>query len=237
MIAEFLSYLHELCIFMADYAMVVVYAHIVPEWYDVLTNFLIAGFIFGSAFLSATVAESRRHKMKLHFLLGLVAPYIYPLVLALRLKIAQEAVEEEEGIDELTITSNAMTARLRDIQEAQQKEHNQKLKRVRPETEYQREQKEKAAAQNIQLAEFAVDDDAPTEDGTVFDRRFFQGLAVDSSGAKAGPFKLILANGAEYHVNHITNIQKDLASFEIDVSGSIKNIRVKFDKIKSFNKI
>jgi len=239
MISEILSYLLDAWNIVVDYTMLAFYAQIVPDWHFILQVFLIAAFLLGSAFLSATIAESRRHKMKLHFLLGLLIPYIYPLVMAFTIKTAQEVIDIEEEFDPLSGLSNAMSEKLKDIQKEQQDKHDKRLKRVT--SENQEEEIDEAAeveqAEQVVPEEETLEVEEIVEEVPVFCQRYFQNLAVDSSGAKAGPFKMVVLNGSPFKVCQIKNIQADMASFEVEVSGKTKNIRIKYDNILTFDKI
>ncbi|MCK4982093.1 MAG: hypothetical protein KAS17_04165 [Victivallaceae bacterium] len=237
MISKILSYLLDAWETVVDFAMMAVYARVVPDWHFILQAFLIAAFFLGSAFLSATIAESRRHKMKFHFLLGLFIPYIYPLVMALRMKTAQEKVDIEEAFDPLSGLSNTMSEKLKDIQQEQHNKHDKRVKRVIPEKETKEVAEDEQAEQVVPEEEILEVEEIVEEEKPVFTQRYFQGVAVDSSGAKAGPFNLVVLNGSQFKVCQIKNIQADMASFEVDVSGKIKNIRIKYDNIKTFEKI
>jgi len=225
MISKILSYLLDAWETVVDFAMMAFYARIVPDWHFILQAFLIAAFFLGSAFLAAMIAESRRHKMKFHFMLGLLIPYIYPLVMALRIKTAQEKVDIDEAFDPLSGLSNTMSANLKDIQGKQKKKRDKRVKRIVPENQ------EDEAAEAVEAVE-AVEEEKPA-----FSQRYFQEVAVDSSGAKAGPFNLVVLNDSQFKVCQIKNIQADMASFEVDVNGKIKNIRIKYDNIKTFEEI
>ncbi len=239
MIAEILSYLLAAWKTAVDYLMVSVHAEISPDWRFILNIFLIAAFILGSAFLTATIAESRRHKIKFHFLLGLLIPYIYPLILALRLKTAQEAIEAEEEIDPLSGLASAMSERLKDIQQAQQSERDKRIKRIKPEKQEDEVTETEQTEQIGQVEQTEVENPAEevVEEKSAFSQRYFQEAAVDNSGTKAGPFKLVMMNGSKFKVCQIKNIQADMASFEVEVNGKLKNIRIKYDNILSFAKI
>ncbi len=232
MISEFLNYLLEICVTAGDYAMALFYGRIIPDWHFVLQVCLIAVVFLGSAFLAATIAENRNHKMKLHFLLGLLVPYLYPVVLVFYLKTVQAAAEAEDEIDPLSDLSSAMTERLKDIKKTQAEERSKKVKRVQSGIE-----EENNKTNEVKQDEQVETEDVVQEELSVFTRRYFQDLAVDSSGAKAGPFKLVALNGSEFNVSRIKNIQKDMASFEVDVHGRTKNIRIRYNNIKKFNKI
>jgi hypothetical protein len=239
MVNEILKDLLDAWETLVDFAMMAVYARVVPDWHFILQVFLIAAFCFGSAFLTATIAESRRHKIKLHFLLGLLIPYIYPLVIALRMKTVQEKIDIEEEVDPLGGLSNTMSEKLKGIQEKQQKDRNKRLKRVTPEKpeEETGEVAEVEQAEQIVPEEGRSEVEEAVEEESGFTQRYFQEIAVDSSGAKAGPFNLVVMNGSLFKVCQIKNIQADMASFEVDVKGKIKNIRIKYDNISSFDKI
>lgn len=253
MISEILNDLLDTWFTLVDFAMMAVYARVVPDWRFILRIFLLAGFVLGSGFLAATIAESRRHKMKFHFLLGLIAPYIYPLFIALRMKTVKEVLDVEEEFDPLADLSNSMSARFKDIQEEQKSKHDKRIKRLVPENnkEEQPETVEdtgQAEETPIEASEAeAVVEENPIEASETeavvkeavfaFNQRYFQEIAVDSSGAKAGPFKLVVMNGNEFKVSQIKNIQADMASFEVEVKEKVKNIRIKYDNIEIFEKI
>ena len=244
MITEYLGCLRDLWSLGIKFASLPFYAETEVGWQFVLRIFLIAAFFTGSAFLAATVAESRRHRIRYHIIFGLICPYIYPFVLALILKTKVEAEEAEEETDPLSGLGSSMTDRLKSIQADQKADRDKRVKRIsgeEAETGTEAEAKpeenevvEPEAAEEAPKVEEAVEEAVP-QGG--FNQRYFQSLAVDSSGAKAGPFKMEVANGTEFTVCSINTIQENIASFEIDVKGKTKNIRVKYDSIVSFEKI
>ena len=237
MIYEILAYMLNAWEDFVDYMMMGVYARVIPDWRFILWVFLIGAFLLGSAFLTATIAESRRHKIKYHFMLGLIAPYIYPLVLAFRLKVAQEAIDIEDEIDPLSSLSSSMSARLKDIQDEQESKRDKKVKRLAPKEEALEEEVLEEEQMEEIVEETAVENEEIVEESSVFNQRYFQELAVDSSGAKSGPFNLVVLNGTRFKIEQIKNIQVDMASFEVEVKGKLKNIRIKYDNIESFEKI
>ena len=249
MVSEILNGLFKAWSDFLDFAMMAVYAQVVPDWRFIFRIFVLAAFLFGSAFLSATIAESRRHKMKFHFLLGLILPYIYPLVIALRMKTIEEVLDVEEQFDPLADLSGSMSARFKEIQDEQKAKHNEKMKRFMPQKEQdigeeetaeiveEQEQTEKVEQEASETVETTVDPAETEEAVQVFNQRYFQDIAVDSSGAKTGPFNLVVKNGTQFKVAQIKTIQADMASFEIEVKGKLKNIRIKYDNIETFEKI
>ena len=234
MITEILNDLLDAWLTLVDFAMMAVYARVVPDWRFILRIFLIGAFFLGSAFLAATIAESRRHKMKFHFLLGLLVPYIYPLLIALRMKTVQEVIDIEEEFDPLSGLSNTMSERLKDIQKEQKIKHDKKIQRITPGKEKDIEEESDKTTESEQLEQ--VKEVVP-EEKAAFSQRYFQEAAVDSSGAKAGPFNLVVQNGTQFKVCQIKNIQADMASFEVEVKGKVKNIRIKYDNILTFDNI
>ena len=235
--AEFLNTLLDAWEDFVDFTMMAVYARSVPDWRFVLRVFLLAALLFGSAFLSATIAETRRHKMKFHFLLGLVLPYIYPVFIALRMKTVQEVLDIEEEHDPLEDLSSDMSARLKEIQQGQKVENSQRIKSRAPKEEVIVEEavETEEAVEAVEAVE--AEEVLEVEEASVYNQRYFQSLAVDSTGAKVGPFNLAIQNGTVFKVCQIKNIQVDMASFEVDVNGKIKNIRIKYENIVSFEKI
>jgi len=100
-----------------------------------------------------------------------------------------------------------------------------------------REEAEEVEPEAAETVESVETEDVVEEPASIFTQRYFQGIAVDSSGAKAGPFKLVVKNGTQFRVSQIKTIQSDMASFEIEVKGKLKNIRIKYDNIETFEKI
>ena len=164
--------------------------------------------------------------MKLHFLLGVLIPYVYPVILAFRLKVAQEAEEAADAIDPLSDLSNSMTERYNEIKE----EHEEKTAIRRK--KFQLPEKEEVKAEEKPEIEEEIE-----AEESLFTKRYFEDIAVDSFGAKIGPFKLVMDNGSEFKVCQIKNIKDDIASFEVEVKGELKNIRIKYIKIERFEKI
>lgn len=252
MVSEILNGLSKAWSELLDLIMMTVYAQVTPDWRFILRVFVLAAILFGSAFLSATIAESRRHKMKFHFLLGLVLPYIYPLIIALRMKTIEEVLDIEEQFDPLADLSSSVSARFKEIQDEQKSKHDERVKRLIPKKEQETveeeppevvEEQEQTGEVELEGVETAKAEEAPAIEETVeeaapvFTQRYFQSLAVDSSGEKAGPFNLVVKNGTQFQVAQIKTIQEDMASFEIEVKGKLKNIRIKYDNIESFEKI
>ena len=252
MVSEILNGLFKTWSDFWDFAMMAVYARVVPDWRFIFRIFVLAAFLFGSAFLSATIAESRRHKMKFHFLLGLILPYIYPLVIALRMKTIEEVLDIEEQFDPLANLSGSMSARFKEIQDEQKAKHDEKMKRFMPQKEQetgeeetaeiveeqeQTEKVEQEASETVETTGGAEMEEVVEEAVPVFTQRYFQNIAVDSSGAKTGPFNLVVKNGTQFKVVQIKTIQTDMASFEIEVKGKLKNIRIKYDNIETFEEI
>ena len=250
MVSEIVNELLDIWGTLVDFAMMAVYARVVPDWRFILRIFLLAAFVLGSGFLAATIAESRRHKMKFHFLLGVLVPYIYPLIIAFRMKTVEEVLEIEEEFDPLADLSNSMSARFKEIQEEQKNKHDNRIKHRFPGGKKGEEEKEEEQVEEVPAVENeteAVVEENPVETGETeavigeaapeFNQRYFQEIAVDSSGAKAGPFNLVVKNGNQFKVCQIKNIQADMASFEVEVKENIKNIRIKYDNIETFEKI
>ena len=242
MIAKYLKHLSDAWGTGWDYLMALFYARTVPDWHFFFWVCLIAAIIMGSAFLSATIAENRNHKMKLHFLLGLLVPYIYPFILGLRLKMAQAAIDEEE-IDPLSGLSLNITGKFKDIQKAKEEANRKRRTRLKPKTEEEEAEANSTADEDNEdesVEEIPAEPepaDAVQQEPIIFTQRHFQDIAVDDTGARIGPFRLLTKNGLEFKVCQIKNIQKDMASFEVEVKGSTKNIRIKYDNIEVFDKI
>ncbi|MDD5729333.1 MAG: hypothetical protein PHV59_12295 [Victivallales bacterium] len=257
MIVKFLAYVQGLWHSAADFASLPFYADIEPGWHFILRAFLIAVFCFGSAFLAATIAESRRHKLKFHFLLGLILPWIYPVVQFFILKPKSEPTAADEEVEAAKVLSDAMTDRLRNITASSEAKHAERIKGLQrkktggeaepvPESSADTEAVPEPESIRLEPEPAKVEpepektEDVPEKTGAgkgIFTQRYFQAVAVDSSGAKVGPFKVVVSNGNEFTVSCIKNIQSDLASFEIDARGKSKSIRIRYENIVSFEKL
>ncbi|HCE46098.1 MAG TPA: hypothetical protein DET40_21345 [Lentisphaeria bacterium] len=77
-----------------------------PEWGHIILTSIFIAFILGSPFAAATIAEIRGQNRLLHFCLGLLLPWVYPVYTFIRLakeparNIEEKAKGEEESSEE-----------------------------------------------------------------------------------------------------------------------------------------
>ncbi|MCP3965868.1 MAG: hypothetical protein GY750_01610 [Lentisphaerae bacterium] len=215
-----------------SFIMVVFRAGVWPDWQIIGYAFIIYAFWLGSGFLAATIAEMRGHKVLLHFFLGLLAPYIYPGYLAFKLRTAKA---KETSIDEMLDVGESanLTSSLLNIKVKQNQERAQRQRLKLP----TKEELEAKAVESINPIKDDLEAQPVETDGRVYDKRFFENLAVESSGERAGPFEVFVNNGTRLEILNIKSIQDDLAVFEIQAGKKIKSIRIKYQNIISFNKI
>jgi len=78
-----------------------------PDWPAISKTCALVTFWLGSAFFAATVAELKNRSRLVHFIGGLLVPWIYPFVILFRLeRKSDRPVEEEEEIPNETAAPN-----------------------------------------------------------------------------------------------------------------------------------
>jgi hypothetical protein len=205
-----------------------------PDWHTVVVAAIAIIACLGSAFLSATIAEMGGHRMTLHFICGLILPYIYPIILTFKMKRIERKEEEIEEI-ESGGESYTLTARLMNIKEAQEEQRKTRRKTPLPqEIEQEPQYPEEGPQEDVPAEEQPEAEPESAISG--FSRRYFESMAVDSSGDRTGPFEIALKDGRVLTVRAIKGIQDELAVFELELDGNVKSIRLKYDKIESFDK-
>ncbi|MFA6104454.1 MAG: hypothetical protein WCV67_17195 [Victivallaceae bacterium] len=230
-----------------------------PEFYWLWFFFIIFTVWLASGFIAATIAEMRSHKMKLHFCMGLLLPYVYPFLLLNHLKKLAH-VEKVDQIEEEVGETYQLTAKL--MGKIEEKEAVKQAK-----IDARRLFKEKTASSAADRLEAAGLKSAPiaapeqsgeslaapapapapepeiqtkavSAEPSKFTRGFFESLSVDEAGNRVGPFSIKLKDHSALTAETIKSVQDDLAIFEIlNKNGDIKNIRIKFANIESCEKM
>ena len=236
-----------------------------PDFYWIWFFFIIFTVWLASGFIAATIAEMRSHKMKLHFCMGLLLPYVYPYLLLNHLK-KRAHVEKVEQIEEEVGETYQLTAKLMDKIEEKDAVRQAKI-------DARRLFKEKTASSAVDRMEAAGLRSAPIAapepaeeqltaapapepvppvqeqpavsktqevdaEPSKFTRGYFESLAVDEAGNRVGPFSIKLKDYSSLTAETIKSVQDDLAIFEIlNRNGEIKNIRIKFANIESCEKM
>ncbi len=79
-----------------------------PDWYSLMTTSIVIVLLLGSPFAAATMAELRGKNRFVHFMLGLILPWAYPVYMFLRL--IREPVKEIPVKQEETMVEEDMKA-------------------------------------------------------------------------------------------------------------------------------
>ncbi len=235
-----------------------------PEFYWIWFFFILFTVWLASGFIAATIAEMRSHKMKLHFCMGLLLPYVYPFLLLNHLKRLAH-VEKVEQVEVEVGETYQLTAKLMGKIEEKDALKQSKI-------DARRLFKEKTASSAVDRMEAAglksapaaapepseaspatpspapaptfqeppqvLNAEAVSVEPSQFTRSYFESLAVDEAGNRVGPFSIKLKDYSSLTAETIRSVQDDLAIFEIlNKNGDIKNIRIKFANIESCEKM
>lgn len=192
--------------------------------------------VLGSAFAAATIAEMRMRGMFIHFLGGLVLPWVYPLIIGARLTPNREAAKVKREELETEIRLGVKMTFLR----VQFENDNKTLKKNGEPplafrdwiARYEATRYADAEEEERRLSEIV----GPTSEVS---KLLLESLAVDSEGNRKGPFIVRLVDGRELVVEQIRNIMDDVAAFEIidPVTHKPKSIRVKYSNITLFQTV
>lgn len=230
-----------------------------PDFYWIWFFFIVFTVWLASGFIAATIAEMRSHKMKLHFCMGLLLPYVYPFLLLNHLKKLAH-VEKVDQIEEEVGETYQLTAKLMGKIEKKEAAKQSKI-------DARRLFKEKTASSAVdrleaaglkaapifaheqsaeslttpapapEIKETLNTETAPAEPSK-FTRGYFESVSVDEAGNRVGPFNIKLKDYSSLTAETIKSVQDDLAIFEIlNKNGEIKNIRIKFANITSCEKM
>lgn len=201
----------------------------------IITALIILIIVLGSAFLSATIAETRDKSMFIHFFGGLLLPIAYPVLINKKLENITK-VNKNKKEELRNEVKNEINMKLAKVQ--YDMECKKLVKKGMPIPEFidwfnTREASKTSTAQTV-----IKEDDAASSSQSAVDRKFLENMAVDSNGNPQGPFRAVLSDGRELTVQHIKNIMDEIAAFEIvDHNGVTKNIRIKYAAISTFERI
>lgn len=235
-----------------------------PDWHFIGMASIFIVIWTGSAFAAATIAEMAGHRILLHFLGGLALPYIYPALLMLRIKKVEKQVEFVEEVEKSDKTCQ-ITAKLTNIREKKAEERQaKKLLMFEKKKSFQQSQPEdtdsetvipsedeteqpveavqegesaSVAEENVITTEPQAEVAPAPEPVAGFTRRQIESLAVDNTGGRVGPFLITLHQGQPVTAVSIKGIQDELATFEVQVEDKIKSIRIRYQNIKSCEKM
>lgn len=247
-----------------DWMTLVVNSGAWPDWHFVGMVSVFIVIWTGSAFAAATIAEMAGHRILLHFLGGLALPYIYPALLMLRIKKVEKQVvfleEVAESGESYQITAKLANIREKKIEARQAKKvmmfekmksfqqsqsGNADSESVMPSTDeteqpaeaVQEEQPASVVEENIITPEPQAEVAPAPEPVSGLTRRQIESLAVDNTGGRVGPFLITLHQGQPVTAVSIKGIQDELATFEVQVEDKIKSIRIRYQNIKSCEKM
>lgn len=229
-----------------------------PEFYWIWFFFIVFTVWLASGFIAATIAEMRSHKMKLHFCMGLLLPYVYPFLLLNHLKKLAHA-EHVDKIEEDVGDTYHLTAKLLDKIEEKETAQRAKIdarRLFKEKTASSSENRLEAAGlrvtpigspeppvESLTVATAPAPDpvklqETPVAEPSKFTRGYVESIAVDEAGNRVGPFSIKLKDHSSLTAETIKSVQDDLAIVEImNKNGEIKNIRIKFANIESCEKM
>ncbi len=211
-------------------------SHELPSVWALIGIVLFFGAWFGSAFLSATIAEIFGHPVRKHFLLGLVMPYFYPFRLVktlrvIKLDVASADVEQAEArLDAQKVEATNRFEEIRREREA--------ARRARSAERYIAAGKEVPAELLEPVAEAAPEPEAEEPEETaaaaadgevpvwqqIKDALYAQPL--DAEGCRIGPYRLYLKDGGTMDVDLIRAMQEEWMVCVQSSSG--KTLRVRY---------
>lgn len=189
----------------------------------------------GSAFISATIAETRGHTLFKHFLAGLFLPVAYPILINKKMtNIAKEHKSHKKELE--SSVRSEINAKMAKVQ--YELECKKLVKKDLPIPDFIDWFNQRKNVKNSEVKVVESEDEI-TEKPDIpqrasINREFIENLAVDNSGNRQGPFQLVLSDGRELTILHIKSIMDEIATFEIvDHNGVAKNIRLKYANIVS----
>lgn len=178
-------------------------AGLVINWNRVLKNSIWITVWIGSPFAAASVAESRDRNRLLHFMLGLAAPWIYPISIFFMLSKAREFhIEKEKQEEPLEETKTGEN----EIPESHLKHINK--------------------GENIEAPQIP----SPAEK---IDAKYFGKISTDEAGNSLGPYLLQLADERSIQVSRILETLPEVVVLEMDEGYRKKTVRFPYQKIKS----
>ena len=178
--------------------------------YDPNTQFWIIFwilFFFGSACWATSIASMRRHPPFVHFLLGLVLPWAYPLFILFKMDIYGEKERRQAEQEKL----------------AQQQAEAEERKRIQEEL-------------NARKALSGNAEEELQQTDTRWNQQYFSKIARDSEGRNAGPWKAVVS-GNEIVVLEILEAEEDLVYVVFrGYNDEPSKMRIPYSKIESWEK-
>ncbi|MDD3694484.1 MAG: hypothetical protein PHG44_00775 [Lentisphaeria bacterium] len=175
--------------------------NVVFEFDKALFIVLFSTLLIGSGCWAASIAISRRHSGPLHFVLGAMFPLIYPFIIMFCMELHGEG-----------------SRRRKLEEEKRQKELAEEEKQRVLEIQGLREKKEEGQS--------SEDKQQPS-----FNKSYFEDIARDESGQKAGPWKVGFG-GNDIVVQQILEVQDSLLLVELSGrEGKNEKLRIPFNRI------
>ena len=181
--------------------------------------------------LAATTAELLKKPVLPHTLLGLCLPYLYPVLLARRVRqaAAREQVREEEVQQQVhEEQQNALSARFRAMHEKREQERRERIaERQGVDVEdVPARPKETSVPEPEPLPEAVAS--APAEEpNEIYAILYSQ--PVDDSGARPGPFQFTLMEGDTLDVDSVRELAPQF--MVCILSGSGKSVRIRYGQV------
>ena len=164
-------------------------------------------FFFGSACWATSIASMRRHPPFVHFLLGLVLPWAYPLFILFKMDIYGEKERRQAEQEKL----------------AQQQAEAEERKRIQEEL-------------NARKALSGNAEEELQQTDTRWNQQYFSKIARDSEGRNAGPWKAVVS-GNEIVVLEILEAEEDLVYVVFrGYNDEPSKMRIPYSKIESWEK-
>ncbi|GEM_PF-5261703 len=199
LISAFFAYIHGVIIGAYE-------AGLTPEWGSIIAVSILIFIYMGSPFAAATIAEITGKNRLVHFMLGLVLPWVYPIFMFIKLtkepaKDLKEKPDQGEPVSE---------------------DDNKALDGELPESHLRYEYEESSE----------MSDTSP-ELAPVMNQQYFARIASDESGNPLGPYILELNDGRVVEVSKISNTLPDVVILEVVEGGRSNTIRFPYSKIKT----
>jgi tRNA A-37 threonylcarbamoyl transferase component Bud32 len=177
-----------------------------PDTGVLIRNAILVALWLGSGFAAATIAENRGRSRLPHFLLGLLAPWIYPIVMSRLLPRLHEIIRDSQAEEEHAKSD--------------------------PDEVPASHLKSTRAAEEEGLV---ADGSAPPEDlPAILDQAYFARIATDETGAVRGPFIFEFDDGRVLEVCRISSTMEQLVVVEVaQASGKPRTVRCPYNKITS----
>lgn len=193
---------------------------------------------FASGFIAATMAEEKGRSPGIHFIGGLVLPYIYPFLIVPFLSATFGKKEEEKSEE----PPKPHRIPLKKHVYQPQPNNGQVAEGAVPKSETIKLDAETPLKEEIESPEVAVieagdveENNRPKEPGQ-FNMDYFGRLSVRLDGSANGPFKLELLDGKLLDIAKIASPMEQVVVLEIPggIGKPNRTLRVPYAKIKSF---